>query len=99
MQVRPEDTSGYMARTVKQMVVVVPIDAHVDEAEDIAKKYRQQRFKRGEFRAMWHLQLQNHDRYNDCDHPIAKGLGSVLLHTPQIRPVPRRGRKSIRSWR
>ena len=43
MQVRPQDAAADVLRRMKQVVVIVPIDADVDEAQHVAQEYRQKR--------------------------------------------------------
>jgi hypothetical protein len=63
------------------MMVVVPVNAYVDEAQHIAQKYRDQRLKDVEALAMRHLQLQNHDGNDDGDHAIAECFEPALAHS------------------
>lgn len=80
VQVGPQDAAGHPVDGVQHVVVVVPVDADVHETEEIAEEYRQHRHKGGEFGAVGHLHLQNHDGDDDGDHAVAKGFQSVLFH-------------------
>ena len=75
-QYRPVDGRGQL----EHVVVVVPVDADVDEAQDVGEEHRHQRQQRCEFRSMGHLHLQDDDRDDDGDHAITEGLDSVLVH-------------------
>jgi hypothetical protein len=61
-------------------MVVVPVDAQIDEAEHIAQKHRRQGAEGGEGRAMGHFQFQHHDGDQDGDHPVAEGFQPALAH-------------------
>ena len=62
------------------MLMVVPVDADVDEAQYIAqqdRQYRQQRFGRIPMR---HLQFEHHDGDDDRDHAVTERLQPALTH-------------------
>jgi len=65
---------------MQEVVMVVPEDTHVDKAQHIAAKHRQQFLQRSEIRPMRHLQFQHHDRNNDRDHAIAECFQPSLAH-------------------
>jgi hypothetical protein len=60
--------------------MVVPVDTHVYEAQQVAEEYRQHRRERRQVRAVRDLHLQHHDCDDDGDHAVAESLKSVLLH-------------------
>ena len=66
-------------------MVVVPVDAEIDEAQQITQELRHQRFQRGEFDTVRHFQFQHHDGDDDGEHAVAEGFEPVLLHKPRIR--------------
>jgi hypothetical protein len=55
MEVSPEDWSGNALGSVQEMMMVVPVDADINEAEDVAQKDRNRGPKRFERRAGRHL--------------------------------------------
>ena len=59
---------------MQHVVVVVPVDAQVDEAQHVAQEHRQQRAQVGEIVAVRHLQLQHHDGDDDGEHAVAERL-------------------------
>ena len=56
------------------MVVVVPVDAEDDKAEDVGEKDRHERFKRVDVGPFGDVKLEHHDGDEDGDHPIAERL-------------------------
>ena len=90
MEVCPQNTTGDFFAGVKHVVVIVPVDADIDEAEYIAEKYRYKLCEPGQRWIMWHLHLEHHYRDNDRDNAIAKCLQSgfsqfgVLLILPLV---------------
>jgi hypothetical protein len=65
---------------VQQEVMIVPVDAHVNKAEDIAEEYRQQRGQGLQGVAMRHLHFQNHDGDDDGQYAIAESFQPVFFH-------------------
>ena len=65
---------------LEQVVVIVPVDANIGEAQDIAEENWKKRPERVPIRTSWHLQLQDHDRDDNGENSIAEGFKAVLLH-------------------
>src|SRR6516165_12499216 len=65
---------------MKEMMVVVPVDGDVDEAQHIAEKNRYYRCEGAEAGVLRHLHLQYHDRDDDGDHPIGESQQPLLFH-------------------
>lgn len=55
MQIGPHDRTVNPRREAQEMVVIIPLNAEVDEAQDIAEENGQQRSQRGEAGAVRHL--------------------------------------------
>jgi len=91
VEIGPQHDAIELARRIEQMVMVVPVDTDVDEAEQIDQQRRQHRAQGIPVRAMWHFQLQHHDRDQDCDHAIAEGLEPPGLQSasPVLSPSRR----------
>src|SRR5215467_12045363 len=60
--------------------MVVPVNTNVQETQNIAEEYRQQRPQIFECIAMRNLHLQHHDRDNYRDHSVAKCLQASRRH-------------------
>jgi hypothetical protein len=80
VEVRPQDLAVDPVAGVEHVMVVVPVDAQEEEAQHVAQEDREQRPEREEVRAVRHLQLQDHDRDQDGDHPVAERLHASLGH-------------------
>src|ERR1051325_10040502 len=65
---------------VEHVVMVVPVDSHKDEAEDVAKKSRQPRLERGEVGAVRHFEFEHHNGDDDREHAIAECFESAFAH-------------------
>ena len=63
-----------------KMMMIVPIDAEVDETQHLAEKNRNQRAQGRRVRAERRPQLQHHDGDDDGDHAITEGFHSVFVH-------------------
>ena len=85
VQVGPQHAAGHVGGRVQQVVVVVPVDADVDEAQHVAQEHRPQLRDRGQVVAVGHVQLQHHDRDDDGQHAIAERLESTLAHLASAR--------------
>ena len=88
VQVGPQDRPGDRLHRVQHMVMVVPVDADVDEAQHIAQEDRQQRPQVGEGGPVRDLQLEHHDGDDDGDDAVAEGFQPSLPHAEPLRPVP-----------
>src|SRR5713226_655794 len=78
------------------MMMVVPIDAHVDKTQHVAREYRHQGCQRPELGAVRQLQLQHHDGDDDREHAITEGFKSIRLH---FTDVTGRARHTAIDWR
>src|SRR5436190_24304582 len=72
MQVRPESSSIDVLRRLKQVMMIVPIDAKENKAEHVAQKNRDHWAQRGPGRALGWSHLQHHDRDDDRQHAVTE---------------------------
>ena len=59
---------------VQQVMMVVPVNPDIDEAEAVVQEYGHQIMQRREGVAMGYMQLQHHDGDDDSKHTIAEGF-------------------------
>ncbi len=80
VEVRPEDAARDFFGGVEQVMMVVPIDADVDETEDVAEEDGQERFQDGEVGRVRDFQSQHHDGDDDREDAIAEGFEPGGFH-------------------
>src|SRR5262249_32455802 len=80
MQVCPENASRDPGAGVEHVVMIVPVDPDINEAEHVAHEHWNEWCERSEVIYMRNLQLKHHDRNDDGDYTVAEGLESVLAH-------------------
>ena len=66
------------------MVMVVPVDTQVDEAQEVAEEHRNQWLQNIDAVPMRHRQFQDHDRDDDRDHTVAERLEPALSHFRRV---------------
>src|SRR5262249_32192702 len=98
VHVRPHDRAVDALARVQQVVMVVPVDGDVDEAQDVARQDGRQLTQRCQVRALRHLQLEHHDRDDDGDHPVAEGFHPFGSHVAP-RVCLARGRLTVKRRR
>src|SRR5689334_9300736 len=64
--------------------MIVPVDADVEKAQHVAQEHGKYRLQRLEVDAVWHFQLQNHNRDDDGQHSVAKRFQPVLFHAAML---------------
>lgn len=69
-----------MMNRMNHVVVVVPVNSDVNEAENVAEKYWQERFDGFELRAMWNFEFEHHDGDDDGEYTVGKRLHAVFSH-------------------
>ena len=61
-------------------MVVVPINADVGEAQNVAQEHRQQRLQRCPVRPLRHFHFQHHNGDDDGDDAVAEGFEAIRFH-------------------
>jgi hypothetical protein len=69
-----------MLSGLQQMMMVVPVDAQVDEAQNITEKYRNQWLQSRKPSSMRGLHFQHHDRDDDGKYTVTESLHASLAH-------------------
>jgi hypothetical protein len=80
MQIRPERHSADVLHGVENVVVIVPVDADINEAQRVAQERRQDRLQRGQLRGLRGLHFQHHDRDDDREHAVAERFQPAFIH-------------------
>ena len=80
MEVGPEDGAGDVLGGVEEVMMIVPVNADVDEAEEIAQEHGEQRAQVGEVGAVRDFQFEDHDGDDDGDDAVAEGFEAGGFH-------------------
>src|SRR5260221_9994706 len=80
MQIRPQDATRNMLRRLQEVMMVVPVDADVNEAQDIAEENRKEWLQGRKIGSLWRLHFQHHDCDDDGEYPVTKSLHAALGH-------------------
>jgi hypothetical protein len=80
VEVRPEDAAADVFGGLEEVVMVVPVDADVDETEDVAEEDGQERFQCGEVGGVRDFQFQHHDGDDDREDAVAEGFEPGGFH-------------------
>jgi hypothetical protein len=67
---------------MQQVMVVVPVNADINETQDVAEEDRQYGKQVLRTVAVRHFHFQHHDRDDDRDHAVAESLQSPRPHIP-----------------
>src|SRR6185312_561343 len=84
VEIRPENGAVHTLGHVEHVMVIVPVDAQVDEAEQIREERGQYRAERAPVGAVWCAQLEHHDRDDDGDHGVAEGFEAGSTHWAKL---------------
>src|SRR5438477_12907225 len=90
MQVGPHEPGTHCLAGLEEVMVIVPVDAEINEAQHISQKDGQERPERGQIRAVRHAKLQHHDGDDDRQNTITECLKSVGLHGNTMTDPDRR---------
>jgi hypothetical protein len=80
VQVGPEDPTAHLVGDTQQVMVIVPVNAEINEAQYVGQEYGKHGAQCRELDPMGDLQLQHHDGHNDREHRIAEYFHSRLAH-------------------
>jgi hypothetical protein len=65
---------------VQQVVMIVPVDSDVDEAEHVCEQDWKEWAQGGYVAAVGNVEFQHHDGEDDGEHSIAEGLKAGCRH-------------------
>src|SRR4030081_3406657 len=80
MQIRPQDATRNMLRRLQEVMMVVPVDADVNEAQDVAEENRKKWLQGRKTGSLWRLHFQHHDGDDNGEYPVTKSLHATLGH-------------------
>src|SRR5205085_10320849 len=82
VQVRPQNLAVDAVGGGEHVVVVVPVDAEVDETEDVSQEDGQDGTQRLQVRAARDAEFEHHDRDQYRDHAVAERFQTPFIHRP-----------------
>ena len=81
MEIGPQNRPCHRFAGMQHVMMIVPIDADVNEAENVAQKFWHQGHQRIHGRAVRDLELQHHDGDDDGDDAVAECFESAVAHS------------------
>src|SRR4051794_29637735 len=92
MGVRPKDPAIDLEVNIQQVMMIVPVDRNIQEAEHIAEERGCDGSKRAELRAVGRLEFKHHDRDDDSDDAVAESFEPAFLQGAPPSPTCSRSR-------
>src|SRR5262245_10944446 len=89
MKVGPKNGAADPLRRLEEMMMVVPIDAHVNVTQHVTQQYRQHWFQCIKLDLVRHLEFQDHDRDNDGEYSVAERFEPGCFHV-RVRTTSKR---------
>jgi hypothetical protein len=72
MHIGPQDRTIYALDNMQHMVMIIPVDGDVKEAEYVAEKIRNKTFQSPHIDGVGWSELQHHNSNNDSNNTVAK---------------------------
>src|SRR5580700_10101334 len=80
IRICPHNCPVYMIRSMKHMMVVVPVNAYIYEAKNITKKYGEHWLQSRQLVYMRNPHFQDHNRNYNCDNPVTECFDPSCTH-------------------
>src|SRR5919109_2512303 len=87
MGIRPQDAAVHLEMNFEQMMMVVPVDRDIQEAEHIREKGGRNGDEGAQIRPMRGFELQHHDGDDDCDHTVAESFQPAFIQCTVSSPA------------
>jgi hypothetical protein len=84
MKIRPQNSRRNAFDRMKHVVVIIPIDSEINEAENVTQEYGDERPERFESLTVRNLQFEDHYRYDDRKNTIAERFKPVSTHSGNL---------------
>lgn len=80
VHVGPQDTAVHVVDRMQHVMMVIPVDPDMDEAENVADEDRPERKKIPQAVSMRRVEFQDHDCDEDGDDAVTEGFEPVFSH-------------------
>jgi hypothetical protein len=90
MKVGPEDAATDLFRGLEQMMMVVPINAEINETKHVTQQYWQHWLQRSKVDRVRHFQFQHHNRDDDSEDTVAERFEPACFHLRWLNSQVRR---------
>src|SRR5882672_1564221 len=80
MKIRPQHSAADVLDDLQQVMMIAPVDAEKNKAQQVTEKDRAHRAERLPTGVMRHPEFEHHDGDDDRDHPIAESFKPAFGH-------------------
>lgn len=80
VEVCPKNLAGDVVRSLKQMMMIVPVDTYVEETENVTEKKGNQWKQCSQIGRGRGLYIEHQERNNDSKHSVTECLYSSFAH-------------------
>lgn len=92
MQVGPQHGNVHRFDRVKHVMMVVPVNGDVNEAEYVTQEHREKRSEIMPLSSVRNFELENHDGEDDGKNTVAKSFQTIFTHMEFLRDTPKLAR-------
>ena len=79
-EIGPQNSTADVFRRMQQVMVIVPVNADIDVAQDVAEKDGKHGFESLQICSTRNIHVKHHDRDDYCKHAIAECFESTFAH-------------------